>query len=307
MTPQEDVSIRNRRPPKVWRRVSLQLDKVPTKACEWPSIPTSRTGFFWCFFGANLLQLQKLSDLGVCIYIYTYRWICACYELRMQRGYMRTSPLFFVVTDVLVDYALKECCSRGVVLVLQAPLSKKKTWLNGTPFVWHRILPLWKVKWGGWRFGRRVVVIFTEWTCPSNSPEMSNSQLSRVFVIDVKIYQNHVIICYLHRIHVIFWCTLIRSTLPTLTWGMELMLTALVWPSSIWTHAIQKDSVGQNCYGDFRWVFLWKIYKSPKSWWLPSGKERIVEMYEIHQYIEHHHMMGFCLFLFMAVPWGKLS
>ena len=63
------------------------------------------------------------------MYIYIYRWICACYELRMHIGYMiymRTSPLFFVVTDVLVDYALKECCSRGVVLVLQAPLSKKK-------------------------------------------------------------------------------------------------------------------------------------------------------------------------------------
>ena len=38
---------------------------------------------------------------------------------------MRRSPLFFVVTDVLVYYALKECYSRGVVLALQAPLSKK--------------------------------------------------------------------------------------------------------------------------------------------------------------------------------------
>lgn len=141
--------------------------------------PDIKDWLFLMFFWRKFASTPKVVRLR-CVYIYIYRWICACYELRMHIGYMRTSPLF-VVTDVLLDYALKECCSRGVVLVLQAPLSKKKTWLNGTPFVWHRILPLWKVKWGGWRFGRRVVVIFTDWTCPSNSPEISNSQLSRVF------------------------------------------------------------------------------------------------------------------------------
>lgn len=100
-------------------------------------------------------------------------------------------------------------------------------------------------------------------------------------------------VCYLYRIHVIFWCTLIRSTLPTLTWGMELMLTALVWPSSIWTHAIQKDFLSKLLWLSF--FFYFERFTIPQSWWLPSGKERIVEMYEIHQYIEHHHMIGFCL------------
>ena len=88
--------------------------------------------------------------------------------------------------------------------------------------------------------------------------------------------------------HVICTCDLLMycnqkhltCALFALTWGMELMLTALVWPSSIWTHAIQKDS-GQNCY-DFRW-FFYERFTIPQCWWLPKGKERIVEMYEIYR------------------------
>lgn len=108
MTPQEDVSIRNRRPPKVWRRVSLQLDKVPTKACEWPSIPTSRTGFFWCFFGANLLQLQKLSDLGVYIYIYISMDLCMLWIAHAYR-------LYAYITSFRSDRCTSRLCTQGML------------------------------------------------------------------------------------------------------------------------------------------------------------------------------------------------
>ena len=151
--------------------------------------PDIKDWLFLMFFWRKFASTPKVVRLR-CVYIYIYISMDLC-MLWIAHAYR----LYAYITSFRSDRCTCRLCTQGMlqswscVGAASATFKKKKTWLNGTPFVWHRILPLWKVKWGGWRFGRRVVVILQIGLVQATAPRSQILSWAEFFFIDVKICQ----------------------------------------------------------------------------------------------------------------------